>query len=44
MQSHSNVGFGSDVTIEALALSIAAAVGYSGGIIFDKTKPDGAHR
>ena len=44
MQSHINVGFGSDVTIEALALSIATVVGYSGGIIFDKTKPDGAPR
>jgi GDP-L-fucose synthase len=44
MQSHINVGFGSDVTIELLARSIADVVGYSGGIIFDKTKPDGAPR
>jgi len=44
MQSHINVGFGSDVTIESLARSIATVVGYSGGIIFDKTKPDGSPR
>lgn len=44
MQSHLNVGFGSDVTIESLAHSISTVVGYSGDIIFDKTKPDGAPR
>ena len=44
MQSHINVGFGSDVTIESLARSIATVVGYSGDIIFDVTKPDGSPR
>jgi GDP-L-fucose synthase len=44
MQSHLNVGFGSDVTIESLAHTISTVVGYSGGIIFDKTKPDGSPR
>jgi GDP-L-fucose synthase len=44
MQSHINVGFGSDVTIRELALSIAKAVQYSGTITFDSTKPDGAPR
>jgi GDP-L-fucose synthase len=44
MQSHINVGFGSDVTIRELALSIAKAVQYSGAITFDSTKPDGAPR
>lgn len=44
MQSHINVGFGSDVTIAELAKSVAAAVGYQGAISFDPNKPDGAPR
>ncbi len=44
MLSHINVGFGSDVTIKALAQSISEAVGYQGLIGFDPTKPDGAAR
>jgi GDP-L-fucose synthase len=44
MQSHINVGSGSDVTIADLALAIAQAVGYKGQIEFDATKPDGAPR
>jgi len=44
MQSHINVGFGSDVTIAELAKTVAAAVGYQGEIIFDPSKPDGAPR
>ena len=44
MQSHFNVGFGSDVTIAELALAVAAATGYTGNISFDSTKPDGAPR
>ncbi|MFI3222104.1 MAG: GDP-L-fucose synthase [Methylococcaceae bacterium] len=44
MQSHINVGSGSDVTIADLALAIAKAVGYTGQIEFDATKPDGAPR
>ena len=44
MQSHINVGFGSDVTIKSLARSIATVVGYSGDIIFDVTKSDGSPR
>ena len=44
MQSHINVGFGSDVTIRELALAVGHAVGYLGAIIFDATKPDGAPR
>jgi len=44
MQSHINVGSGSDVTIADLALAIAQAVGYKGQIVFDATKPDGAPR
>ena len=41
MQSHINVGFGSDVTIKELAEIIANTVGYKGRITFDPTKPDG---
>ena len=44
MQSHFNVGFGSDVTITELALAIAKVTGYSGNISFDSAKPDGAPR
>jgi GDP-L-fucose synthase len=41
MQSHINVGFGSDLTIKELAETIGNAVGYQGQINFDTTKPDG---
>jgi GDP-L-fucose synthase len=44
MQSHINVGFGSDVTIAELANMVGAAVGYRGAIRFDPTKPDGSPR
>ena len=44
MQSHLNVGFGSDVTISELSHAVAQAVGYSGNIIFDTSKPDGPPR
>ena len=44
MLSHINVGFGSDVTIKALAQTISEVVGYQGFIGFDPTKPDGAPR
>ncbi len=44
MQNHINVGFGSDVTIAEVAQTIARIVGYSGGIRFDASKPDGAPR
>ena len=39
-----NIGSGEDVTIKALAELIASVVGYSGSLIFDSTKPDGAMR
>ncbi len=41
MQSHINVGFGSDVTIKGLAEMIGEVVGYPGVITFDPNKPDG---
>ncbi len=44
MQSHINVGYGSDVTITELAQAVAHAVGYAGSIELDATKPDGAPR
>jgi GDP-L-fucose synthase len=44
MQSHINVGFGSDVTIQELALAVGKTVGYQGAIDFDTSKPDGAPR
>ena len=44
MQSHINVGFGSDVSIADLALAVATAVGYQGTIGFDPSKPDGTPR
>jgi len=44
MQSHINVGFGSDVTIAELAAAVANATGYQGKIGFDPSKPDGAPR
>jgi GDP-L-fucose synthase len=44
MQSHINVGFGSDVTISELAHAVAKATGYQGSISFDPSKPDGTLR
>ena len=44
MQSHINVGFGSDVTINEVANLVAQAVGYTGVIANDPCKPDGAPR
>ena len=44
MQSHINVGSGSDVTIAAGAQAIAQTIGYEGQIEFDISKPDGAPR
>ncbi len=44
MQSHLNVGFGSDITIAELASAIGSTVSYRGQIRFDPSKPDGAPR
>jgi GDP-L-fucose synthase len=41
MQSHLNVGYGSDVTIAELAKAVAKAIGYIGEIFYDAAKPDG---
>ncbi|MNY17986.1 GDP-L-fucose synthase [compost metagenome] len=39
-----NVGTGTDVTIKELAGLIAEAVGFTGEVIWDSTKPDGTPR
>jgi GDP-L-fucose synthase len=44
MQSHINVGYGSDITIAQLAQTVGQVVGYQGTIDFDTSKPDGAPR
>ncbi|MBT8583035.1 GDP-L-fucose synthase [Polynucleobacter paneuropaeus] len=44
MESHINVGFGSDITILELAQAVAAAVAYQGKINLDSSMPDGAPR
>lgn len=44
MQSHLNVGYGSDITIYELAHAVSRATGYTGEIEFDPSKPDGAPR
>ena len=44
MQSHINVGFGEDITIQELALAIGKTVGYQGVVDFDTSKPDGSPR
>jgi GDP-L-fucose synthase len=42
--SQVNVGTGSDVTISELASLVASAVGFTGEIAWDATKPDGTPR
>lgn len=42
IQGHINVGYGSDISIAELAATIAQIVGYSGDIIYDASRPDGA--
>lgn len=41
---HVNVGSGVEVTIRALAETIAKVVGYKADLVFDATKPDGTPR
>jgi GDP-L-fucose synthase len=42
--SHINVGYGSDVSIDEAAQTIAQVVGYTGAVTFDTSKPDGTPR
>jgi GDP-L-fucose synthase len=39
-----NVGWGQDLTIRELAEMVMSAIGYSGGLEFDSSKPDGTPR
>ena len=39
-----NVGVGEDVTIAELAANVARVVGYTGGVVYDRSKPDGTPR
>jgi GDP-L-fucose synthase len=39
-----NIGSGEDITIAEFALVVAKAVGYTGGISFDPSRPDGTPR
>lgn len=41
MQSHLNVGTGTDVSIRELAETLARVVGFDGELSFDTSKPDG---
>lgn len=42
--NHLNVGTGVDCSISELVATIASVTGYSGKVIFDRTKPDGTPR
>ncbi|WP_203141758.1 GDP-L-fucose synthase [Marinobacter mangrovi] len=44
MLSHINVGTGEDCSIAELAQTIAKVTGFSGRLVFDDSKPDGAPR
>lgn len=41
---HINIGFGSDISIRALAEMVCDVVGFTGTIVHDTTKPDGTPR
>lgn len=43
-QSHINIGTGEDMSIAELAQTIARLTGFTGRIVYDTTKPDGAPR
>ena len=44
MLSHFNIGTGTDVTIKELAETVKQVVGFTGKLVFDRTKPDGTPR
>jgi GDP-L-fucose synthase len=41
---HINIGFGSDISIRALAEMVCEVVGFTGAIVHDTSKPDGTPR
>jgi GDP-L-fucose synthase len=44
MESHINVGYGSDITIKELVQAVANVTGYKGKICFDPSRSDGTPR
>ena len=44
MLSHINVGYGNDITIKELVMTVGQTVGFQGAIEFDSSKPDGSPR
>ena len=44
MRSHLNVGFGGDITVHELAMTVKKVIGFGGEIQFDSNKPDGSPR
>jgi GDP-L-fucose synthase len=44
LSSFINIGWGEDITIKELAEKIAAAAGFKGDMVWDKSKPDGMLR
>jgi len=44
MLSHINVGTGTDCSIQELVETVAQVTGFTGDVIFDKSKPDGTPR
>ena len=44
MLSHINIGTGTDVTIKELTETIKNVVGFSGELVFDRSRPDGTPR
>lgn len=42
--THINIGYGSDVSIQELAESMREIIGFEGRLVFDTTKPDGTPR
>ena len=42
--SHINIGTGEEISVGALAQSVADTVGFTGQLMFNKSKPDGAPR
>jgi len=43
-EQHVNIGYGSDLSILELANTIKSVVGFTGEIVFDRSKPDGMPR
>ena len=39
-----NIGVGKDITIQELAMMIKEIIGFKGGIVYDRSKPDGTPR